>query len=277
VGDNVITLVMASTQAWVNHLMYDYISFEGEIPNPKPVLTLSKQDVRCHGGADGSVTASVGNGTPPYQLKLDNGTYATQLSPFTFNNLAVGNYTVYVRDSLNEADTMVITVAEPTALVLSTAGANVTCHGGTDGSITASFSGGTAPYYVKLHTDSAYSLQTAPYLFDQLRAGNYIVFVRDSNGCEITDTVSIYEPGAAPGPIVKWLSKPQVLPNPSHYQFLLIMLGEFEYNLFDLLGKPLQQGRGANVLRFGGNLRPGIYLLQVKAGSKTYVVRVVKL
>jgi protein-L-isoaspartate O-methyltransferase len=33
-GDNVITLVMASTQAWVNHLMYDYISLEAAIPDP---------------------------------------------------------------------------------------------------------------------------------------------------------------------------------------------------------------------------------------------------
>ena len=55
------------------------------------------------------------------------------------------------------------------------------------------------------------------------------------------------------------------------------MLGDFEYGLYDLSGKSLQQGSGANVLRFGGNLAPGIYLLQVKARGKTYVVKVVKL
>lgn len=41
-GDNVITLVMASTQAWVNHFMYDYISLEGAIPQPQPVLASAR-------------------------------------------------------------------------------------------------------------------------------------------------------------------------------------------------------------------------------------------
>jgi hypothetical protein len=201
VGDNVITLVMASTQSWVNHFMYDYISLEGDIPNPKPILELTKQDVTSYGGNDGSITATFSNGTPPYQVKLNsNGVFSLQSSPFTFNNLVAGDYTVYVTDSLNESDTASITLIQPDKV-------------------------------------------TAP--------GDH------------------------------WITKPYVFPNPSRYQFILIMLGEFEYQLFDLSGKPLLQGKGANVLRFGGELAPGIFLLRIKAlreqVDKTYILKLVKL
>jgi hypothetical protein len=57
----------------------------------------------------------------------------------------------------------------------------------------------------------------------------------------------------------------------------MLMLGEFEYGLFNMQGNLVQQGRGANVLRFGENLLPGMYLLQVKARGKTNVVKLVKL
>jgi hypothetical protein len=176
VGDNVITLVMASTQSWVNHFMYDYISLEGEIPNPKPVLELTKQDVSYYGGNDGRITAGFSNGTPPYRLKLEgSGTFTPQSSPFTFNNLVAGNYTVYVIDSLNESDTMSITLIQPD---------KVTGPGDKD-----------------------------------------------------------------------WVLKPHVLPNPSRYQFILIVLGEFEYALFDLSGKPLQQGRERTYCALGRTWR----------------------
>ena len=91
-------------------------------------------------------------------------------------------------------------------------------------------------------------------------------------------SITLIEPDKVTGPGDKdWVTKPHVFPNPSRYQFILIMLGDFEYGLYDLSGKPLQQGRGANILRFGDNLTPGIYLLQVKARGKTYVMKVVKL
>jgi hypothetical protein len=192
---------MASTQSWVNHFMYDYISLEGDIPNPKPILELTKQDVTCYGCNDGSITATFSNGTPPYQVKLNsNGAFNQQSSPYTFNNLVAGDYTVYVTDSLNESDTASITLIQPDKV-------------------------------------------TAP--------GDH------------------------------WITKPYVFPNPSRYQFILIMLGEFEYQLFDLSGKPLLQGKGANVLRFGGELAPGIFLLRIKASrgqvDKTYILKLVKL
>ena len=72
-------------------------------------------------------------------------------------------------------------------------------------------------------------------------------------------------------------TKPRLMPNPTNHQFELIMPGEFEYRLFDLLGKTLQQGRSANSLLFGGNLKPGIYLLHVITGGKTYAEKLFKL
>ena len=276
-GENIITLVMASTQSFVNHFMYDYISFEADIPNPKPVLQITQHNVSCYGGNDGTITASFDNGTPPYQIMLDStGTFATRPSPYIFNNLVAGNYAVYVKDSLNEADTAMVTITEPAALVLSLNKTDVTHHYGNDGTITATFSGGTPPFAVKLNRDSAYSIQTSPYTFAQLTAGNYVVYVTDSNSCNISDTIILCEPGNS-WPGGNWLLKPHVVPNPSHHQFVLIMLGDFEYSLFSLSGQPLLQGRGSNLIRFGENLLPGMYMLRVKAKGKTYVEKVIKL
>jgi hypothetical protein len=90
-------------------------------------------------------------------------------------------------------------------------------------------------------------------------------------------SITLIEPDKITGPGDGWAIKPHVFPNPSRYQFIVIMLGEFEYTLFDMGGKPMEQGKGANVLRFGGGLPPGIYLLQVRARNKTYIVKVIKL
>ncbi|HEX8427831.1 glycosyl hydrolase [Hymenobacter sp.] len=76
-----------------------------ELPNWRALfgpltLTAAKQDAKCSGNADGSITATFGGGTSTYQVKLGAaGTYSQQASPYTFTNLAPGTYTVFVKDA----------------------------------------------------------------------------------------------------------------------------------------------------------------------------------
>jgi hypothetical protein len=53
----------------------------------------------CVDVGNGSITATFGGGTGPYQVKIDNGAYTTQTSPYIFTGLAQGSHTVTVKDA----------------------------------------------------------------------------------------------------------------------------------------------------------------------------------
>jgi hypothetical protein len=69
----------------------------GNITQPTPV-TLSLV-AGCIAVGNGSITATFGGGTGPYQIKIDNGSFTTRTSPYTFTGLAAGQHTVTVRDA----------------------------------------------------------------------------------------------------------------------------------------------------------------------------------
>ena len=70
----------------------------GNITQPSAV-TLSLQAGACSSGSNGSITATFGGGTAPYQVKIDAGNYTTQTSPYTFTGLAGGSHTITVKDA----------------------------------------------------------------------------------------------------------------------------------------------------------------------------------
>lgn len=56
---------------------------------------------------NGSITVAASGGTPPYQMKIDNGVYSAANS---FSNLAHGNHTVIIKDSNDCERVMIIPV-----------------------------------------------------------------------------------------------------------------------------------------------------------------------
>ena len=76
-----------------------------------------------------------------------------------------------------------MTITEPAALVATcSVVSNVSCNGGSDGSVSVSkASGGTAPY-------------TGTGSFTGLAAGSYTYNVSDANGCTASCSVTITEP-----------------------------------------------------------------------------------
>jgi hypothetical protein len=62
---------------------------------------------------------------------------------------------------------------------------NISCNGGSTGSITVSGSGGTSPYTYKIGSGSYSSSAT----FSTLSAGTYTIGIQDNNGC--TASVSV--------------------------------------------------------------------------------------
>src|SRR5207247_7963666 len=81
----------------------------GTITQPT-ALSLNLQVTACSGGNNGSIAATFGGGTAPYQVKIDAGAYTTQTSPYTFTGLAAGSHTVTVRDANQYTNAQTITV-----------------------------------------------------------------------------------------------------------------------------------------------------------------------
>src|SRR5690606_39356608 len=95
--------------------------------------------------------------------------------------LSIGTYTVTVSDLIGCTTTTSVTITQPTVLnAAAVVDANVSCNTGSDGSATASATGGIAPYsYLWSSGANTASIAGVP-------AGTYIVTVTDANSC--TDT-----------------------------------------------------------------------------------------
>ena len=133
-----------------------------------------------------TVTASGGTGTLTYSWAPSGGTNATA------TGLAAGTYTVSVTDAngcAQTATTAVTTSNGPAVTVQSQT--NVSCNGGSTGSVTISVSGGTAPYTYSWSPSGGTNASATG-----LSAGTYTCTITDNAGCIQTQTISITEPVA---------------------------------------------------------------------------------
>ncbi|KAF2507488.1 hypothetical protein E0W72_11460, partial [Flavobacterium arcticum] len=146
--------------------------------------------VSCNGGNDGEIILDVVGGAAPYSYAWSPGNPTGQ-GTNTISELTVGTYSVTVTDANGCTNTVSATVQEPTVLVASgVANNNVSCNGESDGSATASATGGTAPY-TYLWSNAATTASITGVV-----AGTYGVTITDANGCTDTASVTITEPAA---------------------------------------------------------------------------------
>jgi len=155
------------------------------IVNEPLVLSASATSVNvsCNGGSNGSVSLSVNGGTPPYSYLWNNGSTNKDLT-----SLVAGNYSVTISDSKGCQASATAMIREPSALSISTAVSDVSCYGGTDGSINLTVNGGTLPYAYLWNTgNSAEDL-------NGLAANTFAVTVTDGNGCVASTSAAVTEP-----------------------------------------------------------------------------------
>jgi gliding motility-associated-like protein len=162
--------------------------------------SVSKTDVSCNNGSNGSITVTPSGGTNPY-------TYSwTTVPPQTGSiatGLIAGTYTVTITDNNGCTITASRTINQPSALTNSTTQVNVACSGGNNGSATSTPSGGTSPYTYNWSGGG-----TTPSITG-LSAGNYTVTVTDLNGCQTSSVVTISQAGS----LIATNSKSDVLCN----------------------------------------------------------------
>jgi len=148
------------------------------------IITMSHTDVTCNGVCNGTATANVSGGTPPY-FYLWNNSQTTQ----TATGLCAGNYDVTVTDSSGCTASKSVTISEPTAITVTETITNSTC-GNSDGQIDIIVTGGTPSYsYVWSNGDTTTS-NTG------LAAASYGLTVTDSVGCIYTNTYFVNDIGA---------------------------------------------------------------------------------
>jgi hypothetical protein len=156
-------------------------------------LSLTKTDPLCSLSCDGQIRATFSGGTAPLQLSIDGGGFTTHTSPYDFTGLCAGLHTVTVKDAHNCDSTLQITLVDPPLLRLSLTKTDPLCSLSCDGTITATFGGGTPPYMIKLDGGS-FETWPSGHMFTSLCAGLHTVTVKDANNCDSSLSVTLVDP-----------------------------------------------------------------------------------
>ncbi|RIV17852.1 hypothetical protein DYU11_30730 [Fibrisoma montanum] len=161
-------------------------SLQTVITQPPPfAVSVQVTPETCNDSADGAINLTVEGATPPYLFRWSTGATTEDLT-----GLTAGVYSVTVTDRNGCTETVMATVEEPPALVLSATQVNNACFQGRTGSIDLTVTGGTAPYQYRWSD----SLTTQDRI--NLEAGTYVVTVTDNNGCVQSLSVVITQPPA---------------------------------------------------------------------------------
>jgi len=159
-----------------------------QLNNTVDATVVARRDVPCSGGSTGFVTVAGSGGTPPYEYKLGTAQYRAS---GVFIGLSAGSYTITVRDAAGCTKDLIVTIAQLNNTVTATLASktDISCLGGSTGSITITGGGGTGPYEYKIGTGQYGANPT----FSNLPAGNYIVSVQDIEGCSRDLPVTIVQ------------------------------------------------------------------------------------
>ncbi|QQS27657.1 MAG: SprB repeat-containing protein [Sphingobacteriales bacterium] len=159
------------------------------VNQPASAMSLSTivTDVSCFGGTNGAINLTVTGGTSPYTYNWGGGVTTEDLT-----GLSTGTYNVTVTDANGCTATTSATVNQPAvAMSLSTSVTNVSCFGGTNGSINLTVTGGTSPYTYNWGGGVTTEDLTG------LSIGTYNVTVTDANSCTATTSATVNQPASA--------------------------------------------------------------------------------
>lgn len=151
-----------------------------DAPTAPLSATSNIRDAYCNGYPTGEILLTVSGGTAPYNYLWSNGSNQRDLK-----NVFAGNYSVTITDGNGCTIIESYTVGEPDVLDLSFEVTDSSCLGDTDGAVTVTPSGGTAPFSYVWSTGS-----TSKDLVN-IAGGTYNLTVTDANGCSITRSVEV--------------------------------------------------------------------------------------
>lgn len=224
----------------------------------------------CHDSHDGVITIQgVEGGIAPYLFSINGSAYSDSL---VYTNLESGEYTISVQDATgyqSEVATAILTAPDSLLMTIDLEGNQVTINA----------NGGTPPYQYSL--DGGASFQT-DHTFSEVPQGEYIVLVKDENGCTAQGLVKVVWSSAQE---VDDMFSVEVSPNPGRGLFIfkasLPMRDCLGLKVYDLKGRLIFEAE----MEAGGvfetpldlsSLAAGTYLLSFRhgkiAGTKRLII-----
>ena len=166
-----------------------------------PSATLSGAggvNIPCNGGTTGTISISVEGGTAPVTINWS-GPDGFVSDQFDLQGLGAGNYAFTLTDANGCTKDSTITLVEPLEELATTVtaatqpgGTNIACTGGSDGALSATASGGSAPYDFAWTGPAGTTFQGGA--IQGLTAGTYALVVTDANGCTGSAVINLTEP-----------------------------------------------------------------------------------
>ncbi|WGK65882.1 T9SS type B sorting domain-containing protein [Croceiramulus getboli] len=184
---NVYTVAIMQTNQPFCAEVTNVVRIEGP-PAPLALTAAVTDDLTCDPGMDGTITATASGGWGQYTYSLNGGPFVS--SP-VFTGLGAGTYTIQVRDRATDfcLESQIVTIDAPLPIAASATGTDVVCYNDTNGTVTATASGGQGPgtytYVLNYPSGNTSAVQTTP-VFTDLPPGTYTVTVNDDLNCGIT-------------------------------------------------------------------------------------------
>jgi gliding motility-associated-like protein len=160
------------------------------ITGPPPIrITFTISNVLCHSDSNGSITAHVSGGVPPYTYVWTAVPPAGSLGTgLTLSNLHPGTYRISVTDNNHITVSKDTTITAPPALGMAIDSTPISCFNARNGTLFDSVYGGTPPYTITWTPGGSGNPLTG------LGPNRYIVNVVDANGCRAADTAYLGQP-----------------------------------------------------------------------------------
>jgi hypothetical protein len=245
---------------------------------PDPSTDISIVDsVSCFGATDGKLMANLSGGTPPVSAY----SWSTQSGLSTLTGVGAGTYTVTVVDNAGCSASATLNLEQPALLGYNNVVVTPSSNSQATGSIMGQTFGGTQPYQYQWQTlDSVLAGQTGP-IIDSIGIGNYILVIRDANGCAFTSptfnvgTVDILEPG-----LDQFI---QLFPNPTtgriQVKFSLPTAALVEIAVLDMLGRQVLQTQPTYLHHKSvdvdlSTFTPGLYWVKIRLDDKVVMRKV---
>lgn len=143
-------------------------------------IGLGKTDPTCVGESDGTVSASVAGGTPPYTYAWSNGAGTANLA-----GLEPGTYILTITDANGCTDVNSISLEYQSEISIGVFPTPETCPDANDGFLTVTVNSAVSPYTYEWSNGGSTQVLTG------VAPGTYTVTVTDAVGCQDTATATV--------------------------------------------------------------------------------------
>ncbi|MCF8427033.1 MAG: T9SS type A sorting domain-containing protein [Bacteroidia bacterium] len=166
----------------------NYIYWDSIVIPAFKVSAIQNQTNPCFGDSKAGISTSVVENVGPVVYKINNQTYQNSNQ---FSGLPAGNYWIYAEDSVQQKDSVFISIQEPQKLVLNPSILqDILCFGNQNGKVQLAPINGKSPFQYKLENGSF----TSSNLFSALGSGTKHFYVLDSNQCAADTLISLANP-----------------------------------------------------------------------------------